>query len=244
MRLITLSSSVTRQMRARFTLVRSLIFTFALLWPNASIPQTAPVDIALVLAIDCSFSVDSTEYRLQMEGLGAAIQDPAVLDAIKRGPYQRIAITAFQWSDNNNQYVVMPWTILDSEASVTAAGMILADGARNLAEGGTSISHALLFANALFASAPPTSRRTIDLSTDGRNNIGPLVTTVRDQVVANRITINVLAIANEYPTLDVYAESQIVGGPGNFVIKAKTYDDFGAAMLRKLIKEIVGPGLA
>ena len=28
------------------------------------------VDLALALAIDCSFSVDADEFRLQMEGLG------------------------------------------------------------------------------------------------------------------------------------------------------------------------------
>jgi hypothetical protein len=89
----------------------------------------------------------------------------------------------------------------------------------------------------------PATRRVIDVSTDGRNNMGRPAFRARDELVARGITINGLAIANEWPTLDVYLERQVTGGPSNFVVKADSYDDFGAAMQRKLIREIVGPGL-
>ena len=93
------------------------------------------------------------------------------------------------------------------------------------------------------ALAPAATRRVIDVSTDGRNNLGKPVYRARNEVVARGITINGLAIANEWPTLDHYLEQQVAGGPSNFVVKADTYDDYGAAMQRKLIREIVGPGL-
>ncbi|MDX1718086.1 MAG: DUF1194 domain-containing protein, partial [Anderseniella sp.] len=32
------------------------------------------VDLILVLAVDCSYSVDSREFRLQMDGIGHAFQ--------------------------------------------------------------------------------------------------------------------------------------------------------------------------
>jgi Protein of unknown function (DUF1194) len=205
--------------------------------------QEATTDLALVIAIDCSFSVDSEEFHLQMRGLGQALQDAEVWDAISRGPNKRIVISAFQWSDNNNQTVVLPWTVIDSEAAAQKAGAVLETMPRRLAEGGTSITNALAFAGELLNEAPSTLRQVIDVSTDGRNNIGPPLPPVRDRLVARDVTINALAITNEFPTLHIYAETHVIGGAGAFVMKAKSYDDYGAAMLHKLIREIVGPGV-
>jgi Protein of unknown function (DUF1194) len=44
--------------------------------------QSGDVDLALVLAIDCSFSVDTSEFRLQMQGLGKALRRKEIHDAI------------------------------------------------------------------------------------------------------------------------------------------------------------------
>lgn len=215
-----------------------------LLWTPVAIPQAVEVDLALVLAIDCSFSVDSAEFRQQMQGLGLALQDPDVWDAIERGPNRRIAITAFQWSDNQNQLTILPWTVIDSEQAALVTGKQLQSMKRQLAEGGTSITNALLFAEQQFASAPTAFRRVIDVSTDGRNNIGPALPPVRNALVADGITINALVILNEFPTLDIYAENLIIGGFGSFVDRAKSYEVYGEAILRKLLKEIVGPGIS
>jgi Protein of unknown function (DUF1194) len=229
--------------RARHLLFGAAVAS-ALLMPHKAVPQDDSVDLALVLAIDCSFSVDAMEFTLQMQGLGQALQDDAVIDAIRRGPKQRIAVTAYQWSDGKYQRIVLPWTVISNPAEATAAGQALEDMGRNIPEGGTSISLALRFGERQFSDAPSATRRVIDLSTDGRNNNGPRLTLIRDSVVANGITINALAIANEFPELASYAEKQIAGGSGNFVMQASSYDDFGAAMLRKLIKEITGPGMS
>jgi hypothetical protein len=203
----------------------------------------AAVDVALVLAIDCSYSVDSTEHQLQMEGFGAALQSPEVLKAIASGPHQRIAIIAYQWSDVNTQRVIIPWTIIDGKETADRVATQLARGRRTVSEGGTAISSALLFGFGLFADAPSASRQVIDLATDGRNNMGTPTPETRDAVVAQGVTINALAITNEWPTLDKYLENQVAGGDENFVEKAGSYDDFGSAMLRKLVKEITGPGM-
>jgi hypothetical protein len=219
-----------------------LIWTLPVLPQSGS--QTGQVDVALVIAVDCSFSVDAAEYRLQMMGLGQALQNPDIASAIRKGPNQRIALAVFQWSDSNNQKIILPWTILASEAELHAVANSLASMPRRLAEGGTSITNALLFASNQLKLAPLALRRTIDISTDGRNNMGPPVPPMRDKIVASGVTINALAIVNEYPTLDLYAENQIAGGPGNFVIKAINYNDYNEAMLRKLIREITGPGIS
>lgn len=208
-----------------------------------AVPQSSAVDMALVIAIDCSYSVDSAEHRLQMEGFGAALQDPQVMDAVLNGPQQRIAITVFQWSDADNQRVIIPWTVIDGAEAAASLGKKLAQGRRDVPEGGTGISAALIYGAAQFAIAPPAQRFVIDLSTDGRNNMGAPTPLVRDRVLARNITINALAVTNEWPALATYLERQVTGGPGNFVISAGNYDDFGAAMLKKLVKEITGPGL-
>jgi hypothetical protein len=202
------------------------------------------VDLALALAIDCSFSVDAAEFRLQMEGLGRALMRPEVKEAIKAGPNQRIAILAYQWSDVSNQMVVLPWTIVSGDADADELGATLARMQRRLAQGGTSISTALIFGAETFASAPPALRRVIDVSSDGRNNMGPPVSAARDRLVASGITINALAILNEWPTLDTYFENQLVGGQGNFVIPANDYPAYGEAIYRKLLREITGPGIS
>lgn len=206
--------------------------------------QDSGVDLALVLAVDCSFSVDALEFRLQMQGLGRAFLRPEVKRAIRAGYRQRIAVIVMQWSDEGNQMVVLPWTIVAGDADADEVGNILSAMPRRLAEGGTSISTALVYGQALFATAPETERRVIDVSSDGRNNIGPPVDAARDRVVASGITINALAILNEWPTLDVYFEEQVAGGEGHFVIPANDYGAYGEAIYRKLLKEITGPGIS
>jgi hypothetical protein len=202
------------------------------------------VDLALVLAVDCSFSVDFTEFALQMEGLGEAFRQPEVKRAIALGNLQRIAVSVVQWSDESNQMVVLPWTIIASEEDADLVGETLARMPRKLAEGGTSISSALLYSSVLLAKAPRSPRHVIDMSSDGRNNVGVPVQAVRDRIVAQGITINGLTILNEWPTLDVYFQNQVVGGEGHFVIPANDYASYGQAILRKLLKEITGPGIS
>jgi hypothetical protein len=204
--------------------------------------QAAAVDLALVLAVDCSFSVDAGEFQLQMEGLARAISDPAVVDAIRKGPRQRIAILMVQWSDNLTQKVVLPWFHIASEADAREAAGILAGLGRQLAEGGTSISAALEFSARQFDGGPIADRRVIDLSTDGRNNVGVPVFAIRNRVVNSKITINGLAIRNEWPTLEIYLDENVVGGPGHFVIPADNYEAYGEAIRKKLVREIEGPG--
>jgi hypothetical protein len=223
-----------------FVLILLSLFSFR----SDTHAENFEVDLALVLAIDCSFSVDANEFRLQMEGLGRAFMEKEIHEAISKGPTGRIAVMALQWSDENNQMVVVPWTVLSNPDQAEALGHILARMPRRLAEGGTSISTALQFAAEQFSLAPSAERRVIDISSDGRNNIGPPVNVVRDRVVARGITINALTILNEWPTLDQYFERNVVGGQANFVVPANDYAAYAEAIYRKLIREIVGPGIS
>lgn len=207
--------------------------------------QGVQVDLALVLAVDCSYSVDSSEYRLQMRGLANAFRQAAVQNAIAEGESGRIAVTLVQWSDDRNQLVAIPWTVVATREEAESFASTIDATPRNLAEGGTAIGTALQYAAAVLLSAPfVPRRRVIDLSADGRNNRGLRPSAARDEIVALGITINGLAVVNEWPTLDSYFEHQVVGGPGNFVVVANDYEAYAEAIYRKLLKEITGPGVS
>jgi hypothetical protein len=230
-------------------MTRRLFRAFAaalLMWVSgtaSAIPEDGQVDLALALAIDVSYSVDSFEHRMQMEGFGAAMQSPEVMAAIRKGKHQRIAVTIYQWSDEFNQRILVPWRIIATEEDTKKLGDYLAIGRRDVSEGGTAISASLVYGSTLFNTAPSADRKVIDLATDGRNNIGRPAHEARDFVVGLGITINGLAVSNEWKQLPGYLEKQVIGGSLSFVEEAKTYDDFGAAMLRKLVREILGPGV-
>jgi hypothetical protein len=90
----------------------------------------------------------------------------------------------------------------------------------------------------------PARRMAIDIVADGRNNNGGDPRLARDLLGSRGITINGLTILNEVQTLDIYFRANIVGGPGHFVMKANGYEQFDKAILRKLLQEISGPGIA
>jgi hypothetical protein len=200
------------------------------------------VDLALVLAIDCSYSVSAEEYRLQMQGLGLSIMNPQVFEAIERGAQKKIAISAFLWSEDTNQHLIMPWMTVSTAKQAFAIGNHIIYTARNISPGGTSISSALLYAQKLLSTAPSALRHVVDVSTDGRNNSGVRVNTARDLLVNSGIEINGLAILNEVQTLDIYLKNNVTSGEGSFVVPAKNYESYAEAILQKLVKEIVGSG--
>lgn len=202
------------------------------------------VDLALILAVDCSFSVDANEYALQMEGMARAFRDPEVIDAIKNGPSGRIAVSVVQWSDIDNQVVVVPWTIVANSNSAAGLAAHISRSPRLTAFGGTSITSMIKRGARMLTNLPFfAERKVIDIAADGRNNNGGDPRPVRKSVGANGITINGLAIINEVVTLDKYFEIYVTAGPGNFVVVANDYKAYAEAIKRKLIMEILGPGL-
>ena len=81
-------------------------------------------------------------------------------------------------------------------------------------------------------------RRVIDISGDGSNNRGRPANLARDDAVAAGIGINGLPILALEPDLDRYYYDNVIGGPGAFVIAARSYETFADAILKKLITEI------
>jgi hypothetical protein len=197
------------------------------------------VDLQLVLAVDASGSVSAERFALQREGYAAAFRDARVVQAIKGGMLGRIAVAMVQWTGPRLQVLVVDWQEVHDAASAEALAARIAAAPRQLFRGGTSLSGVIDYALPLFDRAPfPGTRRVIDISGDGANNAGRPAAAARDAAVAAGVTINGLPILNIEPDLDGFYRDEVIGGPGAFVIAISTYDQFAAAILRKLISEI------
>src|SRR5262249_17683496 len=92
------------------------------------------VDLLLVLSSDVSRSVDHPKFLLQREGYAAAISDPHVMDAIKSGPQQRIAVCFVEWSGFGAQKLVIDWTIIDGPDAARKFGDQLLELPRSFAD--------------------------------------------------------------------------------------------------------------
>lgn len=204
------------------------------------------VDLALVLAVDVSYSMDEDEQRLQRQGYISAITDPQILTTIKAGRYGKIAVSYVEWAGAYSQFLTIDWHVIEDEESAEVFAAALAQGSmRQIYR--TSISEALEFSANLFdgLNLEPL-RRTIDISGDGPNNQGRLVTEVRDLILSRNITINGLPLLMkrpEYswfdiPNLDEYYELCVIGGPGSFSIPVRHVENFKEAIRMKLLLEV------
>ena len=208
-----------------------------------------PVDLELVIAVDVSNSVDRYEARLQREGYVSAFSDDRVVEAIQSGFLGRIAVYYFEWAGAGHMRPVMEWTVIEDVESARAFAAELGTKPYSSARR-TSISEAIDFAVPQFERNDyDGKRKVIDISGDGANNWGRLVTLARDEAVAAGITINGLPILEDgpgygssfyVPHLDLYFEHCVIGGRGAFMIAANGFEDFANAIRQKLVLEIAG----
>jgi len=217
-------------------------------WAGAVVAQERPqVDVELVLAVDISYSMDYDELALQREGYIGAITSEQFLDAMRRGPIGKIALTYVEWAGSGEQQVVVPWQVIDGPESATAFARKLKETPIRRAYR-TSISEALKFSEKLFGTEYEGIRRVIDVSGDGTNNQGDLIEPTRDEIVRKGITINGLPIMLktplasmiDLPDLDVYYEDCVIGGPGNFLVPVRESHQFADAIRNKLVLEVAG----
>jgi hypothetical protein len=198
------------------------------------------VDLALILAIDVSGSVNAERWELQRRGYQAAFKSPEVLQSILSGPHKAIAVTMVEWSGVNHQQQVVAWTVISDELSAETFSSLMAEAPRVYSDW-TAISAALDFCAPLFRRSGVTpGRRIIDLSGDGVNNAGRPINDARDEIVAQGIIINGLPILSDYEFLDGYYEEHVIGGVGAFMVVVKDYSSFSQAVLAKLVREIAG----
>jgi hypothetical protein len=231
-------------------ILRCLLALAALILIQAPARAAEEVDLLLVLAVDVSRSIDQPKFMLQRDGYAAAVSDKGVLEAIRSGPHQKIALSFVEWSGFGAQKLVIDWTAIDGPAVARRFGDQIVEAPRSFADR-TSISGGIEFGAAQIDRAPFTAaRRIIDVSGDGTNNAGRDVGPARNEVVAKGILINGLVIltqgqflfnaehTNPPGGLEKYYRENVIGGPGAFVMVAEDFNAFGKAIVRKLIAEI------
>ncbi|MGB0506343.1 MAG: DUF1194 domain-containing protein [Pikeienuella sp.] len=207
-----------------------------------SLPVVTPAvgcEVALAMTIDVSGSVDAREFRLQMNGLADALSDPIITDALVEA---QAMVSVMQWSGAGRQKVTLDWQQVKTRADVAPIVQFIRSAPRAYKHFSTAIGDAMLKAGALHDQiAGVCERKVIDVSGDGRSNEGPDVTRVRDRLVRTGITINGLAIETGTTGITNYYRSNVIGGPGSFVVTADDYKDYPRAIRRKVLTEVTKP---
>ncbi len=222
------------------------------LLPLPAAADDIEVDVELVLAVDVSRSMTPHELEIQRRGYAEALVSEPVVRAIERGMLGRIAVMYLEWAGWTSQRVVADWTLIATRGDAEAFAARLTanfDGSMRR----TSISGALDAAAASFdGNGYEGLRQVIDVSGDGPNNSGRPVTEARDAALAKGLAINGLPLMTSegvglqwhLEDLDLYYRNCVVGGPASFVIPVHDWDEFPAAVRRKLALELAGPPAA
>lgn len=215
--------------------------------------QAAPAQscrLALVLALDVSGSVDPVEYAQQVNGLAAALDHPDVRAQILNGAGAPVSLAVFEWSSRNHQYIIQPWITLGSAAALDSAISRIRSHRKVRAGLKTALGTALSFGATLMREKSQCWAKTIDVSGDGKNNIGLSPAQIYWGGAFDQITVNALVIGGGADTQDVsklellrYFETEVIHGATSFAMIANGYDDYADAMRRKLIRELQFPML-
>lgn len=204
---------------------------------------------ALALGLDISGSVDAREYRLQREGLAAALGSAKVRAALLQQLDAPVRLTVFEWSGPADQTVILPWTDIGSAAALDAATSAIKDAPRSNQDPTTALGSALLAGFAMLDAQKSCWRRTLDLSGDGPANTGPRPQDIGADRTPQGVTVNGLTIGadlqpgrderlSDIKELSAYFRSYVIRGPGAFVETALGFEDYAAAMERKLLREL------
>ncbi len=201
----------------------------------------APVSIELVIAVDTSMSIDAFEYGLLMKGIAHAFRTPEIVDLI--GQQNGVAVALFQWSSEVHAQYMIPWQLLKDPASVSSFAAKVETAERDPNRVFTGIGEAIEFGvRSISENAFEGRQLKIDVSGDGRNNIGVPPSIPRRAANALGIVINGLPILTYTDVgsydLETYYREKVIHGPGAFVEIADDYDDFARAFLRKLRREL------
>ena len=219
------------------------------------------VDTALVVAVDVSNSVDEQRYRLQMEGIAQALEDPEVIQAIVGGAKGGILFSMITWADRPS--ITLPWTYISNAAEAKALAKRVRKLPRQSGEF-TCMSRMMRFVSDKVVPQIPAkaAKVVLDISGDGHDNCNEEdpVDALRDELVKYGVTVNGLPILEggteeavvpgAAPTLSYLPGEQkgapleewfrdhVKGGSGSFVLPANGYGDFGRAIRQKFVLEV------
>ena len=207
----------------------------ALLSGFLSLPAWA-CDLALVLALDVSGSVDHEEYRIQADGLATALRDGAVSDALI---VAKARVAVVQWSGSGRQELTLDWVALEARSDVVALAARIETMPRPWRDYSTAVGQALEFSALQFGDVSDCRRRVIDVSGDGESNEGLAPEALHPDLRALGVTVNALAIEESEEGLTAWFRERVITGPGAFAVRANTFADYPARIRLKLLREVV-----
>lgn len=212
-------------------------------------PAQAACRQALALGLDVSGSVDAGEYRLQLDGLAAALSSEAVQEVLFAQPDAPIRITVYEWSGPEDQHIILPWIDLTTPADLAGVAATLRGHQRRRAAPTTAIGSAMLAGFSLLNGQTDCWKRTLDLSGDGIANTGPRPQDIGDALLPSGVVVNGLVIGADnqrgaddrfadIKELSSYYRNYVLRGQDAFVETAIGFGDYAAAMERKLLREL------
>ncbi len=221
----------------------------------ATPPALAQCRQALALGLDVSGSVDATEYRLQLDGVARALLHPDVEAALLMIPSAPVRLMIFEWSARNDQRQIIGWTdINDRDDIARVADALLRTQAAPVDNPSTAIGEAMIYGARELNAQRDCWQKTLDISGDGPANLGLHPEMVSEKAVGD-VLINGLVIGPDSPaninknrynlkTLMQYYTDYVLRGAGSFAEPAIDFQDFEAAMRRKLIRELQPPAVS
>ncbi len=231
-------------------MTRRALFVLSLfgLWLAAGTASSAQaaqhVAVKLVLAVDASDSIEDWEWRLELNGIAAALHSKDVQNAISNLPTGSIAIAMLVWADAHQGRDTTGWRLIDSAAAADLFAAEVALFPRRVS-GGTAVGEGVAASLHLLAAAPFEARRqVIDVSGDGMEPITFFTSQVlfmadaKKLALAAGVTVNGLSIDKDWPQVFEWYKDNVQTGSGSFVMHVNKMPDFAAAFKVKLLREL------
>ncbi|MGB3314984.1 MAG: DUF1194 domain-containing protein [Albidovulum sp.] len=214
-------------------------------------PAHAACRQALAIGLDVSGSVDQREFTLQTKGLAAALTSDAVRAVLLDAPGYPVALAVFDWSGEGHQRLILDWLEITDATTLDRVVSVIGSAVRIERSPATGVGAAMLYGDALLARRPDCPRAALDLTGDGLNNSGPQPRDITLPQRARPVTVNALVIGVNrdqgwdggdpgVAELTAWFTAEVIRGPDAFVEVALGFEDFQAAMERKLLRELAG----
>ncbi|GAB4385760.1 DUF1194 domain-containing protein [Albidovulum sp.] len=215
----------------------------------AAPPAAAACRQALAIGLDVSGSVDAREFALQTQGLATALRSDAVRAALLELPARPVALAVFDWSGAEDQRLIVGWVEITEAAVLDSVAARIAQAARIERSPATGVGAAILYGARLISARPDCTRAVLDLTGDGLNNSGIAPRAVRLAPGPRPVTVNALVIGVDSDAgwdggepgiaeLTAWFRAEVIRGPDAFVETAIGFEEFAAAMERKLLREL------
>ncbi len=202
--------------------------------------------LALVLAMDVSSSVDAAEDRLQRGGLAAALAAPEVRAAFFAADLP-VALAVYEWSGRYNQELILDWTLINTQGDLTMAAATVGQSIRSHNDFPTAMGYGLGYGAGLLERAPACLYKTLDMAGDGQNNEGFGPKLAYSEFAFGDVTVNGLVVnAADYEAevgLIAFYQSEVLHGPGAFLVIANGFHDYARAIRQKLERELTPPAI-